>query len=173
MQQPPQMEMQQMQPGQAPAPGYGAPPPGQAPAPGYGAPPPAYGAPPPAYGAAYGAPPPANGAPPPGMPMPSQQNITNTNVNNTTVVNNVGGGDTGAKPAVVGRGIFWPALGNGQVCEVDGCGGVAYQVCNWTQKCCDLSFSGCGKKMCMAHCKVTLKNTNNQQNQHGHGAHHN
>jgi hypothetical protein len=164
------MEMQLMQPCQAPVPGYGAPLPAYgASSPAYGASPPAYCASPPAYGAppqaygasppAYGASPPAYGAPPPGML--GHQNIANTNVTNTTVVNNVIGA-----PAVVGRGILWPALGNGQVCEVYNCGGIAYQVCNFTCKFGDISFTGCGRKMCMAHCKVTLDNAKNLQNHH-------
>merc|ERR1712166_789065 len=69
------------------------------------------------------------------------QNVTN-------VVNNVIQGPP--QPIMVFPGVTWPPLN--KPCEIDeACGAVAYQYCN--DKSCGL-WKGCGKAMCMAHCKI-------------------
>ena len=57
-------------------------------------------------------------------------------------------------------------MGNGIVCQVDNCGAVAYQHCNFPMPCTD-GYSGCGKAMCMAHCEIikTKKSSRTRQKQ--------
>ena len=62
-----------------------------------------------------------------------------------------------AEPKMVCDGVYWNALGPGQVCEVDNCGNAAYQICNYDHNCCRSYYKGCGKKMCMAHCHIVFK----------------
>lgn len=76
----------------------------------------------------------------------STQNVTN-------VVNNVVQG--AAQPIMVFPGVFWPSLG--KPCEINNCGAPAYNVCN-TNMC---GWTGCGKAMCMAHCKIEVQNRKN------------
>ena len=61
-------------------------------------------------------------------------------------------------PQFVVSGIYWNALGPGQVCEVDNCGNPAYQICNKDVTCCGKIFhKGCGRKMCMGHCYLDVR----------------
>lgn len=54
--------------------------------------------------------------------------------------------------------LYWPALDETERCEVGECGKQAYKTCDHSFNHCGCIklWKGCGRKMCMTHCNLTI-----------------